>query len=73
MTFKQLMKIKGYTQSKLVKELNNKKCYKYQQQVSDWCSGKRLPDIISLYYISKILEVTVDDLTNCFLKSAGIL
>ena len=73
MTFKQLMKIKGYTQSKLVKELTNKNCYKYQQQVSDWCSGKRLPDIISLYYISKILEVTVDDLTNCFLKSAGIL
>ena len=73
MSFKELLKSKGFTQKKLVKELNNKECYKYQQQISEWCSGKRLPDLMSAYHISRILDVTIDELVKSFLSGVELL
>lgn len=69
MNFKELMRYKGYTQSKLSKKLRTEyHHYKFQQQISDWINGVRLPDIETLYYISKILNISCDDLIPMFLN-----
>ena len=73
MTFNQILKSKGLTQKKLVELLNKKSCFKYQQQISQWSKGIRVPDALSIYYMSQILEIFSDELLLCFLKSAGLL
>ncbi len=61
MSLKKLIKEKGFTQKIISFELcNTYKHYKYQQQVSSWCNGTTLPDVKSVYYLSKILGVTTD-------------
>ena len=71
MDFDKLLKSKGFTQQKLVEKLKLKKCYKYQQQISDWCRGVRTPDALTIYHIANILNVPIDLLVICLLKSAG--
>lgn len=68
MEFSMLLKQKGFTQKKLIERLKTFNCFKYQQQVSDWCRSIRPPDFISAFYISKILDVSLEQLANCFIK-----
>lgn len=68
MTFKELLKNRGYNQKSLVNRLSaNYGLYKYQQQISDWITGVRLPDIESVYYMSKILKVSCGELIEMFI------
>lgn len=69
MSLKTLIKEKGYTQKSISFELcNTYKHYKYQQQVSAWCSGITLPDIKSVFYLSKILNVTTDKIIESVME-----
>lgn len=71
MSLKELISKQNCTQSKLAKDLKTLNCYKYQQQVSDWMTGKRLPDAYSIWCMSKILNVSTDTVIEASLKSAG--
>jgi transcriptional regulator with XRE-family HTH domain len=60
---------RGMSQSMLVGEMRDKfHWYKYQQQVNQWATGFRLPDIESLYYMSKVLQVSCETLIEIFLE-----
>ena len=67
--FKQLLLASGFTEPMLVKELADRfNWHKYQQQVSQWANGIRLPDIESVYYMSIILQVSCEALIKIFLE-----
>lgn len=69
MTFKQLLKSQGFTQAKLSKALIKQfGYYKYQQQISEWVKGIRLPDLDAIYYVSKVLAVSCDVLVESFME-----
>lgn len=72
-TLKELIKNGNCTQTKLANEMQKMKCYKYQQQISEWINGVRLPDAYSIWCLSKILNVSADDVLEACLKSAGVL
>lgn len=71
MSLKELMTQQNCTQSKIADELKELNCYKYQQQVSDWITGKRLPDAYSIWCLAKILRVSAETVLEASLKSAG--
>ena len=74
MSFKELLKKKGVTQEYIIIEFRQRfKHMKYQQQVSEWVNGKRPPDLLSTYYLAKILNESVGVVTEACLKSAGVL
>ena len=68
MSLKQLIKQKNLSQQ-IISEILCKKYhhFKYQQQISEWCLGIRLPDILSVYYLSKILDVSTDTIIESVL------
>ncbi len=69
MSLKSLIKQKGFTQKGISAIFKNEFKYsKAQQQISDWCLGNRLPDIKSVYYLSKILEVSTDEIIESVLE-----
>ena len=60
---------RGMSQARLVGEMRDKfHWYKYQQQVNEWVTGVRLPDIESIYYMSKVLQVSCETLIEIFLE-----
>lgn len=68
MTLKELFKVNGLSQQDIADILCEKyQHYKYQQQVSQWCSGAFMPDIKSVFYLSKILNTTTDYIIECIL------
>ncbi len=71
MSLKELFLEKNCTQSELVDQLKKMKCFKYQQQISEWMTGKRLPDAYSIWCLSKILNVQSEIVLEAALKSAG--
>ena len=74
MTFRELLKRKGHNQTSLAYCLRIKfKCYKSQQQVSSWCSGRVYPDILTAFYLSLIFEEPMEVVVKACLKSAGVL
>lgn len=73
MTFLEILKAKGFTQKSLCKHLESKNCYKYQQQVSEWCRGVRMPDLLCVYHLSKILDISIDDLTISILEGCKVI
>lgn len=68
MNLNELVRSCGFTQKQLVERLKKFNCYKYQQQISEWCRGIRSPDIESVYYLSKILNVSTDNIISCFIR-----
>lgn len=73
MLLRDLFLSKNITQSEVSKELANLKCYKHQQQISEWINGIRTPDAFSIYCLSKVLGVSADEVLEASLKSAGRL
>ena len=66
---KRLLQSKNITLPMLSEILRKEfRCYKYRQQISQWFNGIRLPDVESLYYMSKILSVSCDDLIPMFME-----
>lgn len=63
MTFKELLKKRGMTQEQLAKKLKVT-----QQTVSAWCSGATAPGRKIWSKVSKALNVSVEQLLNCFEK-----
>jgi len=64
MTLKELLKQKKVSQEKLVRYFLTNDHYKWQQQVSSWITGKRLPDVTSIFYIAKLLGCSTDEVIN---------
>jgi len=62
MALKEILKQKKISQEQIVRFFLKHNHYKYQQQVSDWITGKRLPDITSVYYLSKLLNCSADEI-----------
>jgi len=60
MTLKELLKEKRITQEKLCRRMRKNDFCKYQQQVSEWIKGKRIPDLRSAYHLSLALECSAD-------------
>ncbi len=73
MNLKQLLKTHGLSHEMISRLLIKNKCFKYRQQVSDWVRGIRLPDLISVYYLSKILHESMEVVVEACLKSAGVI
>ena len=71
MSFRELLARRNYTQSKLIKGLKELNCKSYQQQVSEWVNGKKIPNAFSVWCISKVLGVSTDVVIEASLKSAG--
>ena len=71
MSLKELFQSQNFTQNDIVAELKKMNCYKYQQQVSWWITGKFLPDAYSIWCLSKILGVSAVEVLSASLKSAG--
>lgn len=69
MSFKQLLKKKNLTQDKVIEKMRKLKFYKYQQQVSDWVNGVRLPDLTSVYYLAQVLGVSMEEITEACFRS----
>lgn len=68
------MKSKGITQEYIVIEFRHRfKHSKYQQQVSAWVRGTYTPDMLSTYYLAKILDEPLEVIVESCLKSAGYL
>lgn len=63
MKLKEIMKLKGISQTELAKELNLS-----QQIVSDWCRGYRKPKIKNLRSLSEKLDISVDELVDILLS-----
>lgn len=69
MSLKLLIKQSGLSQQAVSEILCNKyKHYKYQQQISKWCLGTCMPDIESVYYLSKILNTSTDVIIESVLE-----
>lgn len=56
-----LLKENNMTQSALAKKIGVS-----QQLVSSWCTGKSKPGIPSAYKLSQVLNVSIEDIVNCF-------
>ena len=63
MTFKQYIKENLITQTELAQKLGVS-----QSLISLWCSGKCRPSFPLLIKLSKILNLTVDDVAHLFEK-----
>ena len=61
MLFKDLLKEKDITGAQLSRKLN-----KTRQAVSKWVNGVSEPSLSEVKLISEILNVSVDDVLNCF-------
>lgn len=66
MDFYWILRHHNLTQKELAKELSKVGCYKYQQDISSWCNGKRKPDLLSFYYLTKVLNISADELLKSF-------
>lgn len=60
---KRLCKEKGIT----VKDIQKELCIGAFQSVYDWFSGKSLPSVDNLFYLSKILKVPMEDMIEVVL------
>lgn len=65
MTFKELMKRKGYTQTELAEKLGVK-----QATISGWQNGLRMPRTKQLPVIAQALGVSVSTLVKSFEQGA---
>ena len=65
MTFKELMKRKGYTQTELAEKLGVK-----QATISGWQNGLRMPRTKQLQVIAQALGVSVSTLVKSFEQGA---
>lgn len=63
MTFKELLKKREMTQEQLAKKLKVT-----QQTVSQWCNGATAPQRKIWSKVAKTLDVTVEQLLDCFKK-----
>ena len=63
MTFKELLKKRGMTQDQLAKKLKVS-----QQTISQWCIGATAPGRKSWSKVAKTLNISVEQLLNCFEK-----
>ena len=70
MNIKELLKDKQLTQAGISYELYKQyKIYRTQAIISRWLSGKTSPDIEIVYYLSKILNVSCDELILSILET----
>jgi len=69
MTLKALLEQKKMKQSELARCFVEVKHYKFQQQISGWVNGVRLPDFWSLFYMAKILNCPVDEVANAVFET----
>jgi len=69
MDLNKLLKERKMTQFDLSLELERRfKCYRTQTIISRWFSGKILPNIQMVVYLSEILNVSCEDLIKGFLE-----
>ena len=70
MEFGKLLKKLNKTQESITLELNERfGCYRTQAIVSRWFSGKTLPDIQTVVYLSKILNISYKDIIDGILEN----
>lgn len=70
MEFKNLLKSKNLTQKGISVELYERfGCYRTQAVISGWFSGKTLPDIQMVVYLSKILDMDYKDIIDGILEN----
>lgn len=68
MDFEDLLKKRNITQAGISMELQERfNCYRTQAVISGWFSGKVLPSIQIVVYLSKILNVSCDEIINAIL------
>lgn len=60
---KKLLKEKHITQARLSKALGV-----HQTLISQWCHGKSKPNIYQVSAMAKYLNVSMEDIVNCFEK-----
>ena len=72
MNLKELLKQKKITQDRLIDYFLKHNHYKYQQQISNWLNGKRQPDLMSIYLISKCLRCSVEEVFDAVLETLGL-
>lgn len=65
MSFKELLKEKDLSGAQLSRRLG-----KTSSAVSKWVRGQAEPSLTDVKLISEILNVSVDDVLNCFVKGA---
>lgn len=63
MTFKELLKKRGLTQDQLAKKLKVS-----QPTISGWINGTAIPKTRDLGKVSKALNLSVEQLLDCFEK-----
>lgn len=61
MKFKELVKLRGYSQYTLAKEVG-----KTHTTIYSWCKGICEPDCKSIVILSKVLSVSIEDLVLMF-------
>ena len=66
MTFKELMKNKGFSNYSLAKKMNNS-----YATISRWANGKNEPSCSQLLELSKILNVSIKNLVCIFANKGG--
>ena len=59
--FKTLIRNRGFTQSELSKKLGV-----HQTLISQWCCKKSTPTIFHVKEISKLLDIPIDKIIECF-------
>ena len=60
---KNLLKEKGITQTRISEALGV-----HQTLISQWCHGKSKPNIYQVSAMAKYINVTIEDIVNCFEK-----
>lgn len=61
--FKKLLKEKNITQTMLAGALGV-----HQTLISQWCHGKSKPNIYQVSAMAKYINVSIEDIVNCFEK-----
>ena len=61
--FKKLLKEKNITQAMLSGALGV-----HQTLISQWCHGKSKPNIYQVSAMAKYINVSIEDIVNCFEK-----
>ena len=64
---KRLLKEKNITQTELSKELGV-----HQTLISQWCHGKSKPNIYQTSAMAKYMNLSAEDIINCFEKESGV-
>jgi transcriptional regulator with XRE-family HTH domain len=69
MTLKKVLEEKKISQEMLSRYFQRQNHKKSQSQISNWLTGKRKPDIASVYLLSRFLNCSTEDVIKLLLET----